>query len=554
MIINGGSRSNGGFFATHLMRVDHNERVDVRDMRGLAAENVPDALREMAAVACGTRCKNFFYHADINTRADEVLTPEQWNQAVDALERELGLDGQPRFIVEHQKEGRIHQHIVWSRIDAETMTAIPDSHNYRKHEAVARAMEQAFDHTPTPGTLSREYGTERPERCPKDWETFRAQESQIDPKALEAELTALWNHADSGKAFAAAVEAQGYILTRGDRRDFCVIDRAGDEHSLARCLTGVKAAGVRARMGDIDRDALPSVAEGRDLARRNWEDAGGGSGDTAPIIEPEIPVAEREETPLSPFDQVMARTVELARLSLYGPEHEAEIPEPEAAETADKPRSRFEEVMEDQAPRRPYGGRGSGPTGRRAPQGELAALVGQCPPTSRSHAREAERMVAGVFWVRAAARGCAEGIRAMSLEDILAKGGSAKAAAAEMFGELAEPDTYEPYLLRPHAQVAVTLHKANGIRHGFLYHNLRHPRFEPCGDSDLISFTADGLACVIEGKGMGEMFDLLMLQTLLRIREYDGRPPGKLAARITRIEVADAREGEQERPRPYLVK
>ena len=120
MIINGASRSNGAFFSRHLMRADQNERVSVVELRGLAyAQDVPGAFREMKELAAGTSCKNYFYHANINTRPDEVLTPEQWAQAVDALERALQLDGQPRVIVEHDKEGRTHRHVVWSRIAVE---------------------------------------------------------------------------------------------------------------------------------------------------------------------------------------------------------------------------------------------------------------------------------------------------------------------------------------------------------------------------------------------------------------------------------------------------
>jgi hypothetical protein len=46
-----------------------------------------------------------------------------------------------------------------------------------------------------------------------------------------------------------------------------VIDQAGDAHSLARRLDGVKAKDVRAFMADIDRDGLPSVAEARATQR-----------------------------------------------------------------------------------------------------------------------------------------------------------------------------------------------------------------------------------------------------------------------------------------------
>ena len=86
---------------------------------------------------------------------------------------------------------------------------------------------------------------------------------------MKAELTDLWNKADSGRAFAAAVEERGYILAKGDRRDFCIVDRAGDAHSLARRLDGVKAKDVRERMADVDRDSLPTVTEARTEQREH---------------------------------------------------------------------------------------------------------------------------------------------------------------------------------------------------------------------------------------------------------------------------------------------
>ena len=76
-------------------------------------------------------------------------------------------------------------------------------------------------------------------------------------------VRALAESTDSGKAFAAAIEERGYILASGDRRDFCVVDHAGDAHSLARRLDGVKAKDMRERMADVDRDSLPSVTKAR---------------------------------------------------------------------------------------------------------------------------------------------------------------------------------------------------------------------------------------------------------------------------------------------------
>jgi hypothetical protein len=302
MIINGGSRRGGAFFARHLTRTDQNERVTIAEIRGLAASNVRDAFREMEAVASGTRCLNYFYHANLNPREDERLTPEQWQRAADTLEASLGLTGQPRIVVEHQKEGRTHRHVVWSRIDADSMTAISDSLTYRKHEVAAREIEQACGHEPVPSVLVKGREIARPTRNPQDWESFRGQESKRDPKAVKAEVTALWRAADSGTAFAAALEEQGYILTRGDRRDFCIVDPAGDEHSLARRIDGAKAAEIRARMADVDRESLPSVDEGRELARQR-QDATGDSAapateePTNPDLLPDGRIDAAEEAP-----------------------------------------------------------------------------------------------------------------------------------------------------------------------------------------------------------------------------------------------------------------
>ena len=97
------------------------------------------------ALAQGTKCQNYFYQANINPRADEHLTPAQWREAVETLGRNLGLEGQPYFVIEHEKEGRTHRHVVWSRIDQEKQVAISDSLTARIHEQTSRQLEVKFD-------------------------------------------------------------------------------------------------------------------------------------------------------------------------------------------------------------------------------------------------------------------------------------------------------------------------------------------------------------------------------------------------------------------------
>ena len=74
MIIKGGPTSGAQRLFDHINRTDTNERVEVIELRGVAARRLCAALFEMEAVGSGCRTKRPFYHASINTRADERLT------------------------------------------------------------------------------------------------------------------------------------------------------------------------------------------------------------------------------------------------------------------------------------------------------------------------------------------------------------------------------------------------------------------------------------------------------------------------------------------------
>ena len=265
MVIKGKSVAGAKRLAIHLQRADTNERVELKEMRGVAATNLHDALREMELIASGgcPNCKKPFYHASINTRADERLTPEQRAQAIDRLEKELGLTGQPRVVVAHEKKDREHCHVVWSRIDLDKMRVISDSHNYRKHELVARELEKEFGHERVQGAHIERDGKPRPERTPSHKEHQQAERTGISPKAARALMTEIWRTTDSGASFQAALEERHWLLARGDRRDFVGIDPKGGAHSLSRRIEGATAKDVRERFADLDPRALASVAEAR---------------------------------------------------------------------------------------------------------------------------------------------------------------------------------------------------------------------------------------------------------------------------------------------------
>jgi len=183
-------------------------------LRGLAHEDVQGAMLYHGSMAKGTRCTNYMYHADIEpAERNEHLTDAQWTQAVDTLERIWALKGSRASSSSMKKEGRVHRHVIWSRIDADTMTALPDSLTYPKHELAAREIERDFGLKPrafragerAAGASARTAG-QGILKASGPWQTG------LTPDQVKAEVTALWHGCDSGAAFRAALEANGYIL------------------------------------------------------------------------------------------------------------------------------------------------------------------------------------------------------------------------------------------------------------------------------------------------------------------------------------------------------
>jgi hypothetical protein len=261
MIIKGKSRSGPAALAAHLGNAEKNERVSLLETRGTVSKELRGALVEMDAYAAGTRCEKPLYHAAISPGPPHRLTPEQRAEAIDALEEKLGLVGHARVVVMHEKLGREHIHVVWSRMDTEQMRSVSDSHNYRKHEEVARDLERRFGHARVQGAHHERDGVKRPDRTPSRAELRQEERTGIKGKKVKAEITAAFRSSDGPDAFRASLEDRGYILAKGDRRDFVVVDRAGGIHSLARRIDGVKAAELREFMSGVSAGDVPALKD-----------------------------------------------------------------------------------------------------------------------------------------------------------------------------------------------------------------------------------------------------------------------------------------------------
>lgn len=108
MILKGSQRGGSRQLALHLLNDIENDHVTLHELRGFVAQDLQGALAEAYAVSLGTRCKQFLFSLSLNPPKDGEAGIDELVSAADAAEERLGLQGQPRAIVVHEKQGRRH--------------------------------------------------------------------------------------------------------------------------------------------------------------------------------------------------------------------------------------------------------------------------------------------------------------------------------------------------------------------------------------------------------------------------------------------------------------
>ncbi len=255
MILKGSQRSGAMNLANHLMNDRDNDHVTLFEVRGFVARDLHGALSEAHAISKGTKCEQFMFSLSLNPPKGIDASEQDLQDAADRAEQALGLDGQPRAIVFHEKEGRRHAHVVWSRIDAKTMTAINLPHF--KNRLMNLSRELYLDHGwELPDGLRRDGGRSPLNFTLAEWQ--QAKRLKLDPREIKRSFQDAWTQSDGIKAFKHALEDKGYFLAKGDRRGFVALDINGEVFSVPRML-GIKTKEVKAKLGDHEH--LLSVDE-----------------------------------------------------------------------------------------------------------------------------------------------------------------------------------------------------------------------------------------------------------------------------------------------------
>ena len=266
MILKGAQRGGGSQLASHLLNDKDNDHVTVHELRGFMAGDLHGALAEAHAISKGTRCSQFMFSLSLNPPKDAQAGIEAFIDAADRAEEVLGLTDQPRAVIIHEKNGRRHAHVVWSRIEAEEMKAVNLPHFKVKLNALSKE-------------LYLEHGWELPEghrtngwKNPLNFtlaEWQQAKRLDLDPREIKQVFQSAWAQSDGQKSFKAALEERGYYLAQGDRRGFVAVDISGEAFAVAR-WAGIKTKDVNARLGSPDK--LPSVEETRTAIRGRMSD------------------------------------------------------------------------------------------------------------------------------------------------------------------------------------------------------------------------------------------------------------------------------------------
>lgn len=256
MILQGSQRGGAKNLAQHLLKHE-NEHIDIHELRGFVSDDLVSALNEIHAISKGTKAKQPLFSLSLNPPPEENVTIGVFEDAISRVEDKLGLSGQPRAIVFHEKEGRRHAHAVWSRIDADRMKAIRLPFTRYKLRDISR--ELYLEHG---WKMPRGFANSK-ERDPRNFsmaEWQQAKRAGNDVQEIKAALQDSWAISDTQSTFQQALRERGYTLARGDRRGFVALDHRCEVYAIPKWL-GLKAKDVRSRL--TDRDALPSVDEAR---------------------------------------------------------------------------------------------------------------------------------------------------------------------------------------------------------------------------------------------------------------------------------------------------
>lgn len=257
MILKASQRGGAIQLADHISNARDNEHVELHDIRGFVSDTIHGALMESYAVSRGTCCKQHMFSLSLNPPPNEAVPTAYFEDALQRIEKKMGLEDQPRVVVFHEKEGRRHAHAVWSRIDIEEMKAVNLPYFKMKLNDISHDLYLEHGWDLPDGFKDNEKRNHNNYTLAEHQQSKRTGQSRKELKSLFQEC---WEISDTKIAFEHALQERGFLLAQGDRRSFVAVDGLGEVYSLSR-MTGLKTRVLEERLDDPEQ--LPSVEERR---------------------------------------------------------------------------------------------------------------------------------------------------------------------------------------------------------------------------------------------------------------------------------------------------
>lgn len=249
MILKGSQRAGAKQLANHLLNDRDNDHVTTLELRGFVASDLRGALSECHAISKATKCRQFMFSLSLNPPKHHSAAEADFLAAADKAEKSLGLEGQPRAVIIHEKEGRRHAHVVWSRIDTQTLKAV--NLPFFKERLKKLSKELFLDHGwSLPDGLKANGGKSPLNFTRAEWQ--QAQRQKIDPREIKDIFRDAWERSETLKGFGNAMAERGFFIAKGDRRGFVAVDVQGEVYSLPRWI-GVRTKEVNAKFGKPDQ-------------------------------------------------------------------------------------------------------------------------------------------------------------------------------------------------------------------------------------------------------------------------------------------------------------
>ncbi len=263
MIFYASQRANADELAKHLLNAEENEHVTVHEVSGFVAQDLAGALMEAYAISKGASCRQFLFAVSLNPPEYADVPVEDFEAVIEEIEKKLGLVGQPRIVVFHEKKGRRHCHTIWLRLKpsahSNRLVGVNISHWKFKLMDISRA-------------LFIKYGWKMPEGMKKgkgrgkDPFSYGRAEYRLavrraeDPVALKTLFKQAWETTDSKQTFTRFLSENGFFLAQGDRRGYVALDLAGKVYSLSKWMD-VSTRELKARLGPHEQ--LPTTDKAR---------------------------------------------------------------------------------------------------------------------------------------------------------------------------------------------------------------------------------------------------------------------------------------------------